>query len=110
MRLFLACFLAIVAQVAPALADDSTKGLLADCRPPTESLPSSSFGVCVEVLRTFMAVGPYLIPPLRFCPGKSPAVLGLATLNAYVKTHPEALKQAQLDTMTLAFREKWPCK
>jgi hypothetical protein len=93
------------------LADDTAKTFVEECNEPfLEAMQKYSMGACTGTIRTMMAVGPVLIPELRFCPGDAVTIQGFAAMNTYVKAHPDVLNGDRLSMLTLAFRDKWPCK
>lgn len=111
MQLLLACCLMLFGETA-VLADDSAKTFVEECNqePFVEAMRKYSMGQCTGTIRTMMAVGPVLVPELRFCPGAAPTILGLAAMNQYVKAHPDALNEDRLIMLNMAFRDEWPCK
>jgi hypothetical protein len=115
MRLLLACCLILLSGTA-GFAENTAKVFVEDCKfSSADDLRSYSMGHCIGVISTMMAVGPFLIEDMRFCPGNAPTIIGAGVMNQYVKAHPDLLKSDgpdgdRLFLLLSAFREKWPCK
>lgn len=111
-QLFLACSLILFGKTA-VLADGSAKTFVEECN-EFFKLPiplTHAIGECTGTIKTMIAIGPFLIPELRFCPGDfAPPINGLAAMNRYVREHPDVLNSDRLSMLTLAFRDEWPCK
>jgi hypothetical protein len=97
---------------SPAAAADNTrttKYFLDECGETLQDWTSISVGFCVGSLSMLEAMGPHLVPELRFCSGPQTAFQLATTLRYYVRAHPEALDADHLKVMSAAFRERWPC-
>src|SRR5258708_26706053 len=114
MRLILACCLILISETA-AFADNAAKTFVERCKfSVADDWRASAMGECTGVITTMMAVCPFLIQDMKFCPGNAPPIVGMGVMNQYAKTHPQLLKSDGPDADRLfmllsAFREKMPC-
>jgi hypothetical protein len=116
MRTLLAVCLLLVSETTGFA--EPTKPLVDDCRayPPKFSrsyATGQSEGRCLGVIKTMIAVGPFLTNDMKFCPGEAAPIVGVGVVNRYVKAHPEVLNPDGDDLLVMlmtAFREEWPCK
>lgn len=113
MRPFLACVLLILA-ATPALAADDTsaQALLDKCNltPVAEKMAKYDAGFCIGIIVTVMSVGPDLMHESRFCPPNHIPIVGIGTLERYLKAHPEAKDEKVLSVLGKAYMKAWPCK
>ncbi len=115
MRLILACCLILISETA-GFAANTAKTFVEGCKVSSvDDWRNYPMGECTGVIMTMMAVGPFLIQDMKFCPGNAPPIVGMGIMNQYAKAHPELLKSdgpdgERLFMLLSAFREKWPCK
>jgi hypothetical protein len=115
MRIVLACCLILISGTA-AIAENTAKTFIEACKTSSvDDYRKYPMGECAGVVTTMMALGPYLLQDMKFCPGHAPPIVGMGVMNQYAKAHPELLKSDgpdgdRLFLLLSAFREKWPCK